>query len=67
MDLKDNTQKESESKESLEKFENVLDQALYAKERLEANERNSAELQRELRRQRNRRECREWWLDVFRW
>ena len=64
MDLKDTTQKASEDKESLEKFENVFDQALQAKDRLEAIERNSVELQRE-RRQRDRRECLEWWLDVF--
>ena len=61
----DNTQKASENKESLEKFENVFDQALQAKDRLEAIEKNSAESQRELRRQRHRRECLEWWLDVF--
>ena len=61
----DNTQKASENKEYLEKFENVFDQALQAKDRLEAIERNSAESQRELRRQRDRRECLEWWLDVF--
>ena len=67
MDLKANTQKASENKESLEKFENVFDQALFAKERLEAIERNSAELQRELRRQRDQRECLEWWFDVFKW
>ena len=60
----DNTQKASENKEYLEKFENVFDQALQAKDRLEAIERNSVELQRE-RRQRDRRECLEWWLDVF--
>ena len=64
MDLKDEPQKESEHKESLEKFENVFDQALFAKERLEAIERNSVELQKE-RRQRDRRECLQWWLDVF--
>ena len=64
MDLKDEPQNESEHKESLEKFENVFDQALFAKERLEAIERNSVELQKE-RRQRDRRECLQWWLDVF--
>ena len=53
--------------ESLEKFENVFDQALQAKDRLEAIERDSTVLQRELRRQRDRRECCEWWLDVFKW
>ena len=65
MDLKENVEEESKSKEPLEKFENVFDQAFLTKERIEEIERDSAELRRESRSERNRRKRFEWWFDVF--
>ena len=65
MDLKENVEEESKSKEPLEKFENVFDQAFLTKERIEEIERDSAELRRESRSERNRRKRIEWWFDVF--
>ena len=65
MDLKENIEEEFISKEPLEKFENVFDQAFLTKERIEEIERDSAELRRESRSERNRRKRFEWWFDVF--
>ena len=65
MDLKENIEEEFISKEPLEKFENVFDQAFLTKERIEEIERDSAELRRESRSERNRRKRIEWWFDVF--
>ena len=65
MDLKNSTQEVLENKESLEKIENVFDEAVLAKKRLETMAKASAELHGESRSERNRRKRLEWWIDVF--